>query len=392
MYTDVKAGKQMDMDTIRMRQKENLKQRNSNLELMRIFLMAGMIAHHYVVNSGVEELYDFSSFSGETFFLQIFGMFGKTGINCFTLLSGYFMVRSNITLKKFLKLYLEVKFYYLGFYLLFFVTGYEPFSVSSLKAAVFNVLYELNWLYTGTYLVFFLLIPFLNVLAHRLSEKQYRYMLLLGCCYYTLVSTFTGADTFSYLGWMGVMYLLGAYLACYGKRFPVYHSLRLSAAGLLVSFLLMCFSVLAIDLWGTKNGFDEYYFFVHDSHKILALTTSVFLFLTFLNLKLKPSVFINRIASSTFGILLIHTNSGAMRRFLWQDLFDVREAFEQGNIVGHAVLAVVTVFAAACLIDWGRIRWVERPLFHRLYQKKWMIRLEEKVNELWRTNKREQNS
>ena len=29
-------------------------------------------------------------------------MFGKTGINCFTLLTGYFMVKSNITLKKFL--------------------------------------------------------------------------------------------------------------------------------------------------------------------------------------------------------------------------------------------------------------------------------------------------
>ena len=38
------------------------KQRNSNLELMRILLMLGMIAHHYVVNSGVEALYDLSAF------------------------------------------------------------------------------------------------------------------------------------------------------------------------------------------------------------------------------------------------------------------------------------------------------------------------------------------
>ena len=131
------------------------KQRNSNLELMRILLMLGMIAHHYVVNSGVEALYDLSSFSWDVWFLQIFGMFGKTGINCFTLLTGYFMVKSNITLKKFLKLYLEVKFYYIGCYLLFLVTGYEPFSALTLKSAVFNVLYELNWLYTGTYIVFF---------------------------------------------------------------------------------------------------------------------------------------------------------------------------------------------------------------------------------------------
>lgn len=237
------------------------KQRNSNLELMRILLMLGMIAHHYVVNSGVEALYDLSAFSWDVWFLQIFGMFGKTGINCFTLLTGYFMVKSNITLKKFLKLYLEVKFYYIGCYLLFLVTGYEPFSALTLKSAVFNVLYELNWLYTGTYIVFFLFIPFLNALMGRLSRRQHGYLLLLGFCYYTLISTFTGADTFSYLGWMAVMYLLGGYLSLYGSRLPFWGSLRFAAAGLAISLALMCFSVAAIDLWGVPAGFDDYYYF-----------------------------------------------------------------------------------------------------------------------------------
>ena len=106
--------------------KKGKTQRDSNLELMRILLMLGMIAHHYVVNSGVEELYDLSTFSWDVWLLQIFGMFGKTGINCFTLLTGYFMVKSNITLKKFLKLYLEVKFYYIGFYLLFLAMSHSP--------------------------------------------------------------------------------------------------------------------------------------------------------------------------------------------------------------------------------------------------------------------------
>ncbi len=361
------------------------KQRNSNLELMRILLMLGMIAHHYVVNSGVEALYDLSAFSWDVWFLQIFGMFGKTGINCFTLLTGYFMVKSNITLKKFLKLYLEVKFYYIGCYLLFLVTGYEPFSALTLKSAVFNVLYELNWLYTGTYIVFFLFIPFLNALMGRLSRRQHGYLLLLGFCYYTLISTFTGADTFSYLGWMAVMYLLGGYLSLYGSRLPFWGSLRFAAAGLAISLALMCFSVAAIDLWGVPAGFDDYYYFVHDSHKILALSCSVFLFLTFLNLPIAPNPWINRIAASTFGILLLHTNSGAVRRFLWEDLFDVCGAFERGTALAWGIAAMVLVFFGALVIDQLRIRFVERPFFRWLYGRSWMKKIEEKTDGLWKT-------
>lgn len=69
-------------------------------------------------------------------------MFGKTAINGFTLITDYFMVNKNITLKKFLKIYLEVKFYYLLFYLIFLKSGYEPFSVKGLVKIVFNICYE----------------------------------------------------------------------------------------------------------------------------------------------------------------------------------------------------------------------------------------------------------
>ena len=90
-------------------------------------------------------------------FLQIFGMFGKAAINGFTLITGYYMVKSNITVKKFLKLYLEAKFYYFMFYLIFLVTGYEPFSAKGLVKTVFSIIYESGSLYTGTYIVFFYL-------------------------------------------------------------------------------------------------------------------------------------------------------------------------------------------------------------------------------------------
>ena len=55
------------------------KLRDSNLELFRIITMLLIVAHHYVVNSGLIDLINSSPLSGATVFLSIFGAWGKTG-------------------------------------------------------------------------------------------------------------------------------------------------------------------------------------------------------------------------------------------------------------------------------------------------------------------------
>ena len=66
------------------------KPRSSNLELYRIACMLMIVAHHYVVNSGLTSadgplMTDFSS--GNSIFLTLFGAWGKTGINCFLMIT-----------------------------------------------------------------------------------------------------------------------------------------------------------------------------------------------------------------------------------------------------------------------------------------------------------------
>lgn len=57
------------------------KNRNSNLELLRIVAMISIIAHHYVVNSGITDQFDYTNITANMVFLQIWGMWGKTAIN-----------------------------------------------------------------------------------------------------------------------------------------------------------------------------------------------------------------------------------------------------------------------------------------------------------------------
>lgn len=83
---------------------EKTKKRDSNIELYRIILMLLIIAHHYVVNSGIVEVLYENPINFKSIIMFLFGAWGKIGINCFILITGFFMCKSNISLKKFLKL------------------------------------------------------------------------------------------------------------------------------------------------------------------------------------------------------------------------------------------------------------------------------------------------
>lgn len=108
--------------------------RSSNLELYRIICMLMIVAHHYVTNSGLTGVGEplMTDFSSKSVFLFIFGAFGKTGINCFMMITGYFMCTSKITFRKILKLLTQIYFYRIFLFALFLSTGYETMSTMRL--------------------------------------------------------------------------------------------------------------------------------------------------------------------------------------------------------------------------------------------------------------------
>ena len=96
-----------------------------------------IIAHHYVVNSGVIDSVMVSPQSVNSTFLLIFGMWGKIGINCFVMITGYFMCDRNITIKKFAKLVCEWLFYKYIILAIFFISGYRRYTFCSfIKACI----------------------------------------------------------------------------------------------------------------------------------------------------------------------------------------------------------------------------------------------------------------
>lgn len=106
--------------------------------------MLMIIAHHYVVNSGLTELWGARNVTTNMIFLEIFGWGGKCGINCFILITGYFMCKQEPSWEKFFKLVFQIEFYSIGIYLIFSVTNIEAFSIVGLAKAIL-VISRLNW-------------------------------------------------------------------------------------------------------------------------------------------------------------------------------------------------------------------------------------------------------
>ena len=196
------------------------KVRNSNLELYRIIVMILIVAHHYVVNSGLMGVLEQEPLSGKSLFYYWFGMWGKTGINCFVLITGYFMCQSTITIRKFFKLLLEIEFYKIAIYAIFVLSGYEPFTIKGLTVALLPA-HTIGANFTSCFLFFYLCIPFLNVLIRNMDRQMHLKLLLLCLVAYTLFGTLPKFHvTMNYVSWFCVLYVIASYIRLYGFTPP----------------------------------------------------------------------------------------------------------------------------------------------------------------------------
>lgn len=342
---------------------------------MRIVLMLFIIAHHYVVNSGVMSHINLSNPTPNSVFILIWGMWGKTAINAFVLITGYFMCTKALSWRKVLKLWLQLKFYRIGIALIFASLGMYALNASNIIYLVFTNVKSAGNSFSASFFMMYLMIPFLNMIVGEFRRRQ-----LLAFVAF-LLFLFSGSSTlfqnntiFNEVFWYATLYLVAAYIRLYPHDWM--KSRNVAARLLMISVGLAYLSVASIMvamridyLSGLLGHYYDRpsicYYFVSDSCKLLAFMVGVSVFLFFNNLRLGYVPIINTLASASYGVLLIHAHSGAMRKWLWGEVFGVPEmlAAPFPLLVVQAILAPVLVYSICAIIDLTRIRFLERPLF-----------------------------
>lgn len=341
------------------------KVRSSNLELYRIIVMLMIVSHHYVVNSGLMDILQNSPLSPSSSVMLIFGGWGKIGINCFLLITGYFMCKSEFTWQKLLKLYLWITFYSILIYVIFVITGHE-------KLTLFHALWKLWPLkeftpngFVSCFLMFYLFIPFLNLFLKHLQKRQHQYLIILLLIFYGILPSIPKVHIqFNYVSWFMAIYIISTYIRIYGLMPKVTH--RMWGILTLMSIIICSLSVLGMEAIYKLNYTDKFvpYFFVTDSNKIIPIFTAVASFMYFKDLKIPQSKLINMVGGVTFGVFLIHTNSDAMRQWLWKETVDCVGHFTSSLLwtLGYAIISVLLIFIVCAGIDWFRGKYIEPHL------------------------------
>ena len=318
-----------------------------------------IVAHHFVVNSGVLDVMYEHPLSANSVFLFLFGAWGKTGINCFMLITGYFMCKSNITLKKYVKLISEVLFYNIVISLLFLAFGIG--SIEDVFAGLLIVRNVNSNNFIASFLVFYLFIPFLNILLQNINQKQHQYLIgLLAFLYVFLETVPKFSVVMNYISWFSFLYIVAAYI--------ILSSVKNRKWGLWTIFFIVTAiaSVITCLFLGDKLDKQLAYKFVIDSNTFLAFAIGFCSFMFFKDLKIKQSRTMNIIGGSTFGVLCIHANSDTMRKWLWRTVLKVKGAYSLHfeNLVLFSILSVLGVFMICSIIEVIRQKLVEKKILN----------------------------
>lgn len=229
-------------------------------------------------------------------------------------------------------------------------------------------LYEMFWPiksvsddFSSCFLLFYLCIPFLNILVHNMNKRQHQLLMALCLFIYTILGTTTKIHiTMNYVTWFCILYFISSYIRIYGIN---YEDVKMKWGWLSIfSIVISVSSVLVLSTIVNTPGRE--FIFVSDSNHIMAVISSICLFMYFKDLQIKNSAFINKVASCMFGVLLIHANSDTMRRWLWCETLDNVGWFQTDYAVFHALVSVTVIFIICVIIDIIRQKFVEKPFLN----------------------------
>lgn len=322
------------------------KERQSNFELLRIISMILIICHHYSVHGG----FNLSApMSANLLLIQILSVGGKIGVNCFVMISSYFMINSKkMRYKGVFKLVCQVVFISVLLYIMFVLTGKTNFSVMSAIRNFFALTFD-RWWFASTYLVFMILIPFVNIFLRNVNKNMHLKLIVLLFFIWCIIPTFTSSNfQCNNLLWFMYLHIVVGYIKKY--RVGFFYDNKKIIILLFVSVLLLIGPVVLFDILGTKyHIFSKYSLYFVGLCKLPVFLVSISLFCVFMNMKPFVNKIINFVASLMFSVYLIHDNN-FVRPFLWRQLFKNASYQHSPYLVLHAAKCILIVFVGCSIL------------------------------------------
>ncbi len=333
------------------------KERNSNIELLRIIAMILIVAHHFAIHSGFS--FPTTGLPLNKLWIQLIRLGGKIGVDIFVLISGYFLIKAkNIKISKILKFWLQVFTYSIIIYIIFVLSGVTIFNIKDFIHTCFPITYQ-HWWFASTYFVLYLISPFLNKLFNSLDKKTYQKLIILGIVCWCIIPTFTSSSFQSNsLIWFIYLYALAGYIRIYWDKIKISGGKCICLA-ILMTFLTYLWCV-CFDLLGLKfPTLTRFCYMFYEMQTLPIVIISLFWLLGCLNINIKYNKLINLLGAATFGVYLISDES-YIRHFIWIDLFKNASFSNSMYLIPYSLAVIFGVYIICTIIEILRIYILEK--------------------------------
>ena len=328
---------------------------NAGIDALRIIAMLMIVAGHYAMHGVGQDALAAMAPSAQRTLLHLLLLIGIPGIDCFVLISGYFLIRAHWSVRKPLRLLGQVYFYLLLIFALAKLTGFAPINAQNTfyhRIFWFASSSYLAW-FAAAYLLLYALVPFVNACLLHLTQRRHAALIALCCAVWGALPTFFGEDylyTNTKLTLFLTVYIIGAYIRLYPC--PLFAKCGRNFALAALFFGINAARVVLFDVRGAA-GADawDYVFRIKDAAQLPVLGFAVFLFLACKNLPLRPARWRKALAGATFGVYLIHDDA-ILSPVLWGALGAQKAA--QGGfwpLLAHVLLCTAGIFLVCAGIE-----------------------------------------
>lgn len=335
------------------------KVRQSNFELLRIIAMFLIVLHHSMVHGTLTVSGKVVLNMGHplTFAIYNFLAFGgKVGVYIFVLITGYFMVNSKISIKKITKLWLPIFFWSVTITLSDEIVRHN-FSIVKTIKSILPIFFNQYWFMT-VYFFMYLLIPLMNKSIKSFSIKQELWCTILGVIIMFPSRFFYGSLVGGQLVNFVIVYFIGAFVREHNllnknwfKRWSFCLCWMSISLTVMTAF---AFSFIGFRLKNIKLLKAASFLTDGETQTFFCVFIALGFFAWIGSKKLGYHKFINTVATTTFGIYLIHDNV-LMRDLLWNKILHMKNLIRMPiNGVVYVLLAVLLVFAICSLLEFIR--------------------------------------
>lgn len=321
--------------------------RQMNFELLRIICMIMIISTHFLGHGEILDKSQYGSFSYVVYWFLRAAVY--PGVNCFVLLTGYFMVKSSMNVSKIFKFAVQVWVYTILCFVIHTMIFSGSIGIKVLYTSFLPLISNTYW-FSTQYVLLLLAVPFLNIIIKNINKKQHLLFIGILLTVYCVVPSFA-YWTREYFGqgkdlmWFVTLYVTSSYISIYGLNLSKIRCVLgyvISISGLLLSNLLI--AELTQRIIGVSKAVELFY----RNNSPFVFVAAICLFVYFKETKINNLVFktiISKISPYAFGVYLFHENP-LIRLKLW----GLIKPYRFMDISYGTILTIVYMLISALLI------------------------------------------